>query len=131
MRRRKPDLRISVPTLPDPNVDYLKAVYLSVQIINDFSRPVLLESVALRFQTDWVVQAPDLTVRHDCQGPMIEPGRMEYLNVKVTPSLLYRPYTNVFDVTVVYRRQERARLGAKRTQSKPSGESSFIIIRPA
>lgn len=131
MSKHTPDIRISVPPLPDPYVDYLKSIYLSVQIINGCARPVLVESIALRFQTNLTVPAPDLTIRHDCHGVMVEPERMEYLNVKVTPGLVYRPYTNVFDVTVTYRRQEKTRRGARRTQSKPSGESSYLIIRPA
>src|SRR5205809_5738403 len=131
MTKHSHDLRISVAPLPGPNVYYLKAVSLSVQIINSSGSRVLVESIALRFQSDLRVPARDLTIKHDCHGVSIAPERMEYLNIKVTPGLVYRPYTNVFDVVVTYRRQEKDRLGIKRTQSKPRGESSYVIIQPA
>jgi hypothetical protein len=131
MAKAKSSLRISIPPLADANVNYLKSVHIPVQIINASSRSVMIESVSFRFQTDLQVAAADLTIEHECQGLVIQPGRMEYLTVKVVPHLVFRAYTNVFDVHVGYRRQERHRLSKRFVEAKPRGESSFLIIHAA
>jgi hypothetical protein len=129
MRKPSSDLRISVPPLRNPFADYLKAVNLSIQLVNGFTRPILIESIALRFQSDLKLTATDLTVDHPCEGVTIQPDHMVYENVTVTPALFYKRNTNVFDVTVTYRRQRKRALSKSFKQLQR--EVSSLIIRAA
>lgn len=129
MNKSKRDLQISIPPPRDHRADFLKPVSVPVQIVNDHSRPVLIQSIALQFQSDMKVSAAELTIEQNCEGLAIESGRMGYQNVTVTPHLYFRQYTNVFQVVVSYRRQNKRGLGNRLKQSQR--DLSHLVVQPA
>ncbi len=124
-----PPFNISVPPFLNRDVDYLSEISVPVQITSTSPCEVVVESIALRFQSDWKVPGPDVTVAQQFTDFIVRPDALDYRNVRVRPYLVFRPYTNVFDVLITYRLSEESGLGCQSTQV--AREASYLIIQPA
>jgi hypothetical protein len=122
------ELLVSIPLLQERRVDYLNDIVVPIQINNASGPCVLIESIALRFQSDWRCAAGEVIIVHSCSGLEIEPGRMAYDNVRVVPNLLFRPNSNLFDVLITYRRSERGRLSEQLTHRC---QGSYLVVTTA
>jgi TIR domain len=129
MPHQSRDLQISVPPLQENTVDFLSNISLPIQITNQSSFIVVVETIALQFQSDYRVPRSDVTVEENCHGFSIEPSNLGYRYVRVVPNLIFRPFTNVFDVKVCYRRSLKSRLSKELNHEKH--EVAYLIVNPA
>jgi len=113
-------------------VDYLGTLDINIGIENQHAVATLvIESLALRFQSRRPISGgdadPHTTVLYPGSPISISPGKLGYCTVAVRPSLLFVPYTNLFDVAIAYR------LHTDTISELQSfiGQGWFVLIRPA
>lgn len=115
---------ISVPPLASNEVEYYHTIALTIILTNISGSQVLIEDVTLRFQSDSAQAA--LNTKAEC-GWELDPGVLHEVKVDITPTPLYKEFTNVFDIRVKYRVMDGDRVGDQQFEVYPS--RSYIIIR--
>jgi len=111
---------------PDVRVDYLQEIVYPVAVRNNTELPVILDDGFLEFQSDHPgVSAQHLRVPFTCNR-RVESGRFEYFRVPIKPNLLYRTFSNVFNVTFRFRRLQSSHIGA--TEHATLDSMGYIII---
>jgi hypothetical protein len=96
----KHNLRVSITAPSYKEVEYFSTINLSVSLLNNSSRKLLVESLTLRFQSDANVSA--IYVEQPC-GWEIQPDGVKDQQVTICPTPEYLTYTNTFDIMVNYR----------------------------
>jgi hypothetical protein len=125
---RQPLEFVSAPR--DTSVDFLDVVEIPVGIRNRTHGPISLEEIALAFQPSATsVPVEAVTVHHRCKGQIQGPGALEYEKVRVCPSLLFQPWTNVFTITARYRSEGPSGVGVALAAVVAANE--YIIVNNA
>ena len=116
--------------MPDKRVDFLAEIHVPVFITNNSCTQLRIESISLFFKPIVGADGADVIVKHSYDDFSIDLNRQGYRYVRVVPSLLFRPYTNDFEMKISYRRKKGpswSRLLTKRYQQL----DFYLIINPA
>jgi hypothetical protein len=105
-------------------VDYLKTQAIPVGIRS--TTRIILEDLLLTFQPSFPIPRDLVAVRYRCSGCEVAANALEYFQIAVTPSLLFLPYTNYFDVAAVYRRPEGRRRSS--LYEATSLHASYLVV---
>lgn len=118
------DLIVSVAPLLDPSVEYYEQVNIPLTITSNSGKPIIIESITLRFQTDGGM--PDYDHKQGV-GKKLLAGALHAENIYVTPVPEFLETTCTFQIKVRYRKVIDGIPGEHLT-IKTRG--SYIIVHP-
>ena len=119
---------VEISATAAPQIDaraYFEEVPISVTIINESDRTLLIEEVALRFSGD---ESP-ISISKKC-GKVVEPHLSLEEVVLVVPTPRYLANTNTFKIRVRYRELFDKGVANQREHTYSGPPSPFLIIHP-
>src|SRR5438093_5122630 len=109
-------------------VSCLERLSYPLWLRSGFAGPVMLDELVLAFQSPYHVPESERSIRWLCPGVILEPHGTKCVRVGITPSLLFLPHSNQFEVTATLRVQGDDGPSARRSL-KATG-TDYIIVRP-
>jgi len=95
---------------------------------NGFEGPVILDELMLTFESPFQAPKVERSIRWPCPGVILESQGTKCVHVGITPSLLFLPHSNLFEVTATLRVQGED--GPSGRRSVKATGTDYIIVRP-